>query len=208
VVDFRGLAEVINTYHAERLLAGMPGRLGAPGLNGLTFVCGTNNLVSSDLVQLMAERYKFGEPSGFYPNDIWQAITLRDVKRKVIPFFTIATTVDLSNFDEAFFRKKIQKALNMGHFHFRVKIHEPRYSFFPEIDQTNYRREIIDPMLMKIIMEEIVNYNFEKNAINKILGQLSEHTKNNHSYEFDAFDDNNFMSYKPSGLFGSSDGEI
>ncbi len=208
VVDFRGLAEVIAKFHPENLLAGMPGRLGAPELNGLTFVCGTNNLVSSDIVQLMAERYKLGEPSGFYPNDIWQAITLKDVKRKVMPFFTISTPVDLSNFDEVHFRIKVRKALKMGHFHFRVKTHEPRYSFFPEIDQTNYRREDVDPILMRIIMDEIIDFNFEKNAVNKILDQLSEHATNSHSHEFNVFEGNNFMSYKPAGHFACSDVEI
>jgi hypothetical protein len=196
VVDFRGLSEAIAKYNFDGLLAGMPGRLANPQFNGLTFVCGTNNLVSSDIVKLMADRFKFGDQSTFFPNDIWQAIELKDVRRKVLPFFTVGTPVDFSNFDEVLFRRKIQKALELGHYHFRVKTLEPRLLPKEAIEIKNYKRENVDPKLMKIIMEEIGKFNFKDGAVTSLLAQLSMLTNASHSLEFDPFEGGMFMRHK------------
>jgi hypothetical protein len=205
VVDFRGLAEAISNYQFDGLLAGMPGQLASSQFKGLTFVCGTNNLVSSDIAKLMTERYKFGDPSTFFPNDVWQALNLQDVKRKVLPFFTVGTPVDFSNFDEYFFRRKIQKALELGHFHFRVKTLEPRLPWRGSTHISEYKRENIDPLLMKIIMEEIGKFDFKNGAVSSLLAQLSEHTNASRTLEFNPFENNTFMKFPANAPFNDDE---
>ncbi len=206
VVDFRGLAAATEVYKCEELLAGMPGRLANPALKGLTFVCGTNNLVSSDIVKAMTDRYKFGDGHTFFPNDVWQALALTDKPRKVLPFFTVESPQELHSFDEQLFRKKIRCALDLGYFHFRVKTQELRnINGMPATEKTVYRREDVDPILMDLIMEEICTYDFKPERVAALLGQLSLLTTNTSSLEFPAFAGEQFMRFKVPYPFNDND---
>jgi hypothetical protein len=148
VVDFRGLVAIMEQMPATGCFAGMPGRLNnPPELAGLNFICGTNSLFSRDMVQLLRNRYDPADPMAALPNDIWQSMTLRDIPRQALPFFSFVKprAADARLDDVAELTRHL---LADGHFHFRVKTTSE--------EEKLARREDVDPWVMLKIMETIL----------------------------------------------------
>jgi hypothetical protein len=196
VVDMRGISLALDVYRGSEVFAGMPGRLSQPKtFEGLTFVCGTNCLVSSEIIRLMCERYKFGDPSTFLPNDIWQAVTLDSAKRQVLPFFTFETPLNFRISDELEVRRKARLALQAGHFHFRIKTSDKRYSQSCNDDIKPYRREDVDPLLMNIVIDEVQSHKFSELRTKRLIDSLSVTTTNSLGGVFHAFAEPDFLTY-------------
>lgn len=148
VVDFRGLFAILDLMPKTGCFAGMPGRLVTPQeLAGLTFTCGTNTLVSSDIMALMRSRYDSRHVHATLPNDIWQALILHDIPRLPLPFFSFTKPRKSGgNHDEV--RDITRQLLLDGHFHFRIKTTGDSAGFGA--------REDIDPWIMLKVMETIL----------------------------------------------------
>jgi len=166
VVDLRVVRKLASGLPTERCFAGMPGKLESPSeLKSLIFACGTNSIFSSDMLSLMRERYDPLSPHAMLPNDVWQAITLPDVGRIALPFFSflkprsidadMGSIVDIAN-----------RLLDMGHFHFRVKTSSN--------GNVAYNRENVDPWIMLKIMETIIGRESGDNI--ERMHQLMAHT--------------------------------
>jgi hypothetical protein len=148
VVDFRGLVAIMEQMPATGCFAGMPGRLNnPPELAGLNFICGTNSLFSRDMVQLLRNRYDANDPMARLPNDIWQSMTLRDIPRLALPFFSFVKAREAgSNMDDV--AELTRHLLADGHFHFRIKTASEEAKMA--------KREDVDPWVMLKIMETIL----------------------------------------------------
>ena len=148
VVDFRGLVAVMEQMPASGCFAGMPGQLDNPAqLARLNFICGTNSLFSRDMVQLLRSRYDAADPVAALPNDIWQSVTLRDIPRLALPFFSfVKPRAADGNLDDV--AALTRHLLADGHFHFRVKTTSEEAKLA--------RREDVDPWVMLKIMETIL----------------------------------------------------
>lgn len=148
VVDFRGLLALLETMPAKACYAGMPGRLTSPpAYNGLTFVCGTNSLFSSDLLLLMRTRYDPDHEYATLPNDVWQALILQDIPRLSMPFFSFIKPRKHNGYDNKI-KEMVKFLLDQGHYHFRVKTTTVQDGFG--------LREDVDPWIMLKIMEAIL----------------------------------------------------
>jgi len=148
VVDFRAIYSAIEILPAEKCYAGMPGRLTGPDqLTGLTFACGTNNLFSRDVVLELRNRYTPGSPPTYYPNDIWQALTLRDLPRLPLPYSSFVRPRTAETLGDV--REQTKAMLAGGHFHFRVKTESEKSGLG--------KREDIDPWVMVRVMEEVLS---------------------------------------------------
>jgi hypothetical protein len=148
VIDFKGLNFWLSKLPERNCFAGMPALITSPPeIGNLLFVCGTNSLFSSDLIKLMCARYDPKHIYCTYPNDVWQALILPDIKRIAIPFFTFSKarrSNDLSNN----IRQITKMLLEQGHFHFRVKSTSEQAGFG--------KRENIDSWTILEIMREII----------------------------------------------------
>ena len=149
VVDFRGLLAVLDQMPKTRCFAGQPGRLESPpALSGLSFICGTNTLLSRDMVLQLRNAYDPKHPLASLPNDIWQSSMLLDVLRTPLPFFSfIKPRTTGSNLDDV--AHITRHLLADGHFHFRVKT--------TSAESGLAKREDIDPWIMLKIMETILD---------------------------------------------------
>jgi hypothetical protein len=169
VVDFRGLFALLETMPKTRCYAGMPGRLNnPPELDGLTFVCGTNSLFSSDMLALMRSRYDPDHMYATLPNDIWQALILHDIPRISMPFFSfIKPRSDGGRNGKV--REMAKRLLDQGHYHFRIKT--------TSADAGLGAREDIDPWIMLKVMEAILDSHPSTQAnlqlVERLLGSVN-----------------------------------
>ncbi len=148
VVDFRGLLELLPLLPSRRCYAGLPGTLQHVPYQGVGIVHGGNTLVSSDVMELMLQRYVPGHIDVQQPNDHWQGIVLKDVPRVTLPLFSFneARRVGTS-MDEVY--ALTQRLLADGHYHFRVKT----CSAQPGVEL----REDVDPWLMLRVMQAVLD---------------------------------------------------
>lgn len=166
VVDLRVVRKLASGLPSERCYAGMPGKLESPNeLKNLVFACGTNSIFSSDMLHLMRERYDPLSAQAMLPNDVWQAITLPDVGRIALPFFSFLKPRSIDT-DMGAIVDITHRLLEMGHFHFRVKTSSG--------DDVPYIRENIDPWIMLKIMETIIGRESGDNI--EKMHQLMAHT--------------------------------
>lgn len=165
VVDFRGLLTVLDQLPTTRCYAGMPGQLNKPPeLAGLIFCCGTNNIFSSDLLEVMRSRYNAEEDHAYAPNDIWQALVLNDIPRIPIPFFSFTKPRAAgSNFDDVLW--KTRRLIELGHYHFRIKTTSEQEGLAA--------REDVDPWIMLKVMESILATPAAPDALRSCLLELA-----------------------------------
>lgn len=164
VVDLRGLLAALEHLPETGCYAGMPGRLATPAeYEGLTFVCGTNSLFSSDVVRTMRERYDPAHVYATLPNDIWQALILHDVPRIPMAFFSFIKPRRQGEPHEDV-RALTRRLLHDGHFHFRIKTTSEQEGLG--------KREDVDPWIMLRIMEEILANNPEPGVNLRLMEQL------------------------------------
>jgi hypothetical protein len=200
VVDFRGLFALIDSMPKSGCYAGMPGRLQTPvELEGLTFVCGTNSLFSSDMLKLMRNRY---DPDHFYttlPNDIWQALVLQDFQRISIPFFSfVKPRNDLAKKNNIDLLTK--RLLEEGHFHFRVKTTSAEAGYAS--------REDTDPWIMLIVMKAILESHPSTQANQQLIEKLVQSLGAANGKTLSAFNENNFFNVPRNFPFNDLEAEI
>lgn len=148
VIDLRGLLSILPLLPSDRCFAGFPTRLSSPPeLAGLTYCSGASTLFSRDMVKLMRDRYEPSAASAHAPNDVWEGLTLIDIPRTPLPYFSFNRPRKKSDGvdDVAIITKKL---IDIGHFHFRVKTTSQ--------EEGLERREDIDPWIMLKIMETIL----------------------------------------------------
>lgn len=185
VIDFRGLSALLDSLPTSGCFAGSPARLNSPPeLSGLTFASGANSLFSSDLLQLMRERYDPEHPHVNYPNDIWQALTLADVERRPLPFFSFTRPRSLDSR-----RSKVpeltHRLLAMGHYHFRVKTTSAEAGLG--------LREEIDPWVMAGIMDAILNSPPDPEANRSLITRLLASVQPSNGQSLSAFSETSFF---------------
>lgn len=168
VVDFRGLIAILKQMPKNGCFAGMPGCLtNPPDLAGLNFICGTNSLFSRDMLRLLRNRYDANDPMTNLPNDIWQSITLREIPRRALPFFSFVKGRNAgANLDDV--AKLTRHLLADGHFHFRVKTSSE--------EALLTKREDIDPWIMLKIMETILASPSATNKNHELRNALQDFT--------------------------------
>ncbi|OIQ75126.1 glycosyltransferase family 10 (fucosyltransferase) [mine drainage metagenome] len=186
VVDFRGLTSLIDQMPRTACYAGMPGRLNSPKeYAGLTFACGTNSLFSSDMLALMRSRY---DPDHIYatlPNDIWQALVLKDIPRLCLPYFSFVKPRPNGgrHSNVGILTKRL---MEQGHFHFRVKTTSNESGF--EL------RENTDPWIMLQVMEAILETLPAPAENLKLIYQLTQSVSPVNGISLGAYDEMNFFS--------------
>jgi len=184
IIDFRGLFSALEKLPSVGCFAGQPGRLTSPPeLGGLSFICGTNTLLSRDLVQRLRDSYVHGHEWNKFPNDIWQSLLLKDVIRIPMPYFSfIKRRLEYKKLDEV--SRIMRHLINDGHFHFRIK------SSSDENDLTC--REDVDPWIMlkviSIILETPDSSDRTKDLMSKMIS-LTGGTKDG----FSAYPDDGFF---------------
>ncbi len=164
VIDFRGLIPLLDQLPRGGCFAGLPGRINSPPeLAGLTFASGANTLFSSDLLQLMRDRYDPEHPHANYPNDIWQALTLGDIERRLLPFFSFTRARNIES-RRSQVPELTRRLLAMGHYHFRVKTTSEGAGLG--------LREDVDPWVMASVMDSILNSPAAPEANRALVAQL------------------------------------
>jgi hypothetical protein len=186
VIDFRGLFALMDMMPKSACYAGMPGRMVTPiEYEGLTFVCGTNSLFSSDMLTLMRNRYNQDHLYATLPNDVWQALILHDIERIPMPFFSfIKPRADGGHNNNISILTK--RLLNQGHYHFRVKT--------TSADAGYGLREDIDPWIMLKIMEAILETDSLAESNRQLIDKLVLSVAANNGKTLTAFNENNFFS--------------
>lgn len=165
VIDVRGLLNVLDTLPVEHCYAGMPGRLNSPPeLAGLNFICGTNSLFSRDMLELMLQRYEPDHAWTELPNDIWQALVLREFKQTYLMYFSFIKP-RMQGGDYPDVRQLTRQLLIDGHYHFRVKT--------TSADAGLGAREDVDPWVMLQIMREILDNDTHPQGNRKLLDQVA-----------------------------------
>ena len=175
VVDLRYISALISYLPKEKCFAGMPGSMATPKeLKGLTFVCGTNTIISSDILELMQSRFDPDHLFSQYPNDVWAALIFPDIDRMALPFFTFKKPRQ-----QGAIRDKIalltNNLLEQGIFHFRIKTTGQELGL--------YKREDIDPWIMYTVMETIINSSVNEN-LKGMFSALSESMLPINSFKF------------------------
>ena len=125
----------------------MPGHILTPAEISGVYIWGANCILSSDLLQLLCDRYDPSHPSTLLPNDVWQHYLLPEVKRTAVPFFSFLKGRS-SKFENSEIEGLTSKMLNLGYFHFRVKTSES--------NNPNYNRSDVDWLVMLAIMKTIL----------------------------------------------------
>jgi hypothetical protein len=161
VVDFRALNFVLDMLPAQGCYAGPIARLNAPPeLAGLTFTSGASTLFSRDALERMRERYQPDHPYSQLPNDVWQATMLHDYPRIALPTFNFNRPRPPRGNDPAL-AQIASEQLAAGHFHFRVKTVAPQDS--------DGRREDIDPWVMLRLMEAVLDHEPSREATESLV---------------------------------------
>ncbi len=164
IINLKTLNYLVSILPKNKCYAGYPGPVTWQGLGGsLRFISGANQIFSRDVLELMVNRYNAKDSMCYVPNDVWQAYTLRDIPRFVLPRFDIEQPRNTNNKISGIY-EMIHSQLNMGHFHFRVKT-----SIGNDIST---QRENIDPWIMLKIIEAIIDYDFNKTHIDNMLVNL------------------------------------
>jgi len=156
VVDFRALFSIIKSLPRSGVFAGMPGRINSPGdYQGMSFVCGTNCLFTSDVIELILDRFDPQSLHNNIPQDANISYMLRDIDRVPLPYFSFvkprSPATDLDNIG-----KITRMMLDGGHYHFRVKTTSDQMDLA--------KREDVDPWIMFEIMRAILGYEAAPNS--------------------------------------------
>ena len=148
VIDFRGLLELLPALPKHGCFAGSPVRLsGPPELSGFTFLSGANTLISSDLAALLRSRFNHTATEMGWPNDVWQALTLKEFDRMLIPICSfIKPRMSIESLNSV--PLLISRLLDLGYFHFRIRTSVE--------DDAIGRREDSEPWIMEKVMETIL----------------------------------------------------
>jgi hypothetical protein len=165
VVDFRVLCQVLDQLPASGCYAGPMARLTGPGdVAGLTFTSGASTIFSRDALERMRERYDPADPYNQTPNDVWQALMLHDYQRIALPTFNFVRPRPPRG-DGPAITALARAQLAAGHFHFRVRTVAPQDS--------DGRREDVDPWIMLRIMEAILDSEPSPAATLSLLGRYA-----------------------------------
>ena len=160
----------------EGCYAGMPGSIKSPEqFKGLNFVCGTNNLLSSDVIKLLVKRYDPDDPLNALPNDIWKAELLKDVPRRILPFFSFVKPRSYLKFEDEVFNIS-KKLISEGHFHFRIKTTKE--------NENSLSREDVDPLIMMNIILAILNSSPTEISYKKFQKDFEIFTNSEHGNTF------------------------
>jgi hypothetical protein len=165
VVDFRALSTVLDQLPAHGCYAGPMARLTAPeDVAGLTFTSGASTIFSRDALERMRERYDPAHPYSQTPNDVWQALMLHDYQRIALPTFNFLRPRPPRG-DGPAVTAIARAMLASGHFHFRVKTVAPQNS--------DGRREDVDPWIMLRIMEAVLDSEPSPQATLSLMGRYA-----------------------------------
>jgi hypothetical protein len=185
VIDFRGLSALLDQLPRSGCFAGSPARLNSPPeLAGLTFASGANSLFSSDLLQLMRDRYDPEHPHVNYPNDIWQALTLSDIERRPLPFFSFTRARGIES-RRSQVPELTRRLLAMGHYHFRIKTTSAEAGLG--------LREEVDPWVMASVMDAILNSPAAPDANRALVAQLLNSVQPANGHSLAAFSESSFF---------------
>ncbi len=119
------LCEIIKLLPSSNVYAGYPCLF--PGkflhFSNFVFASGSNSLLSYDLIQFLIEDTDVDYIG--LPNDVWIGVRLSNIPRTVLPRFDIEDDSKIL-YEDLFSEKplvlnKIKKAIEAGHYHFRVK---------------------------------------------------------------------------------------
>ncbi|OIQ85888.1 glycosyltransferase family 10 (fucosyltransferase) [mine drainage metagenome] len=179
VVDIRALESILDQMPRTNCYAGMPGRITSPGeYEGLTFACGTNCLLSSDVVELLVSRYDPAHRYSMLPNDVWQALLLKDVERIPLPFFSFVKPRNVGD-ELADVRSITAKMRQRGHYHFRIKT--------TGAENGNGLREDVDPWVMLKVMEEMLSADPTVGANRRLIDSLAGFCGSGNGLTYSAF---------------------
>lgn len=117
LMDFRGLAALLDVLPRRGLFGGLPGTLREGPYSGVAITHGANTLLSSDLLALLRARHQPGSELERQPLTHWQGVLLRDVPRTALPLFSVEQPrpvgAALTDFETL-----CARLLQDGHFHF------------------------------------------------------------------------------------------
>jgi hypothetical protein len=146
------------------LYAGYPGTLREGTYKGINIIHGATPILSRDVAQKLADRFKEGSPDNLIPNDHWHGVMLQDVVRTPMPLFVFekprlaaADLYDVYGITE--------KMLSMGFHQFRVKTRNA--------ENSRYDRSAVDPRVLMRIAEAIADFgDFDAGTVVKLQNHL------------------------------------
>ena len=186
VVDFRSVLAIMDTLPATQCYSGMPGIMtGPPEIKGLSFACGTNGIISSDLLATMRNRYEPGHAFTNLPQDLWQALVLQDVPRIALPFFSFVNPRADVGIDSNV-AEMTRRLLAHGHYHFRVKSDSAAAGLAA--------REDIDPWIMLEVMKTVLASQHSTDAALGLKERLTRSLNPNNGETMTAYGEEKFFS--------------
>lgn len=185
VVDFRSVLAIMDTLPTRLCYSGMPGIMtGPPEIKGLSFACGTNGIISSDLLLEMRNRYEPGHAYTNLPQDLWQALVLEEVPRIALPFFSFVNPRSDVGPDSNV-AEMTRRLLAHGHYHFRVKSDSAAAGLAA--------REDIDPWIMLEVMKTILASQHSTDAALGLKERLTRSLNPNNGQTMTAYGEEKFF---------------
>ena len=122
VVNFGVLEEIIDRLPEKECFAGMPARMsdtcGDADVAGKLVLCGTNTILSRDMVEFFVKRFNDIPLKWLtYPQDVTTSLIFNATPRICLPFFTFTKAL-YSNTQKG---EALARAMEVGHYHFRFK---------------------------------------------------------------------------------------
>jgi hypothetical protein len=143
-VSFLRIKQIIESYECSNFFGGAPIFKNIPYEEShFVMISGAGQLFSSDILNLVVNRCE--SLSWDCLDDIWTSLILADIPRTPFKRYDFVSEKSYSPIDTISIGKRIQAALDAGHFHFRVK----------SALNNMIKREDLDPLILSQIFEAI-----------------------------------------------------